>query len=194
MIHRYLITHWVEIAGTLLSLVYLYLSIRQKIGLWLFGFLSAALYAFVFFQSKFYADMSLQFYYMAVSVYGWIHWRKGSTNDNKSTLKVTRTGIKEAMILLPITAAVMLLYYLILTNYTDSPLPLADSFTTALSITATWMLAQKRIEHWILWIIVDLVSAGLYIYKGLYPTAVLFIVYTVFAVVGWREWRKSGKL
>jgi nicotinamide mononucleotide transporter len=68
---------------------------------------------------------------------------------------------------------------------------MADSFTTALSITATWMLARKLIEHWILWVIVDGLSAGLYLYKGLYPTAILFIIYTVMAIVGWYQWKKD---
>lgn len=190
MIIQYLHSHWIEIAGTLLSLIYLYLSIRQKIGLWCFGFMSAVLYAVVFFQSKFYADMSLQFYYMAVSIYGWIHWKKGASGDNNTELKVSRTGMREALILTPVTLAILMLYYGILTSFTDSPLPFADSFTTALSITATWMLAQKRLEHWMLWVLVNIVSAVLYLHKGLYPTAVLFLVYTIFSIVGWIQWRK----
>jgi len=94
----------------------------------------------------------------------------------------------------PISAvaiAMFFLYYFVLANYTDSPLPKADSFTTALSIVATWMLARKMIENWILWVIVDGVSAGLYFYKELYPTAILFVIYTIMAVVGYWQWRKS---
>jgi nicotinamide mononucleotide transporter len=68
---------------------------------------------------------------------------------------------------------------------------MADSFTTALSITATWMLARKLIEHWILWVIVDGLSAGLYFYKELYPTAILFVIYTMMALAGWLQWRKT---
>ncbi len=79
----------------------------------------------------------------------------------------------------------------ILTRFTDSTIPGWDAFTTALSITATWMLARKIIEHWYIWIIVNTVSIGLYIYKGLYPTVILFIVYALMAVVGYIEWRKE---
>jgi nicotinamide mononucleotide transporter len=187
---QYIQQHYIEIIGSILSLIYLYLSIKQKISLWIFGFLCSALYIVVFFQSKFYADMSLQFYYLAVSVFGWISWRSGKQQSGKE-LPVKRTKKLQALVLMSITTFVFLLYYFILTRYTDSPLPLGDSLTTALSITATWMLARKLLEHWILWVIVDGLSAGLYLYKGLYPTAILFIIYTVMAIVGWYQWKKD---
>ena len=187
---NYISQHYIEITGAVLSLIYLYLSIKQKIGLWIFGFLCSALYVVVFFNSKFYADMSLQFYYLGVSVYGWISWKSGKLHTGKD-LPVKRVNIRQVIVLSAITIAVFLLYYFILARYTDSPLPISDSFTTALSITATWMLAKKLIEHWLLWIVVDAVSAGLYFYKELYPTAVLFILYTIMAVVGFVEWKKE---
>lgn len=187
---QYIQQHYIEVIGSILSLIYLYLSIKQKISLWIFGFLCSALYIVVFFQSKFYADMSLQFYYLAVSVFGWISWRSGKQQSGKE-LPVKRTKKLQALVLMSITTFVFLLYYFILTRYTDSPLPLGDSLTTALSITATWMLARKLLEHWILWVIVDGLSAGLYLYKGLYPTAILFIIYTVMAIVGWYQWKKD---
>lgn len=187
---QYLSEHYIEIIGSGLSLIYLYLSIKQKISLWIFGFLCSALYIVVFFQSKFYADMSLQFYYLAVSVFGWISWRSGKQQSGKE-LPVKRIKKLQALVLMLITTFVFLLYYFILTRYTDSPLPLGDSLTTALSITATWMLARKLIEHWILWLIVDGLSAGLYFYKELYPTAILFVIYTMMALAGWLQWRKT---
>ncbi|MDD2285020.1 MAG: nicotinamide riboside transporter PnuC [Paludibacter sp.] len=187
---QYIQQHYIEIIGSVLSLIYLYLSIKQRISLWIFGFLCSALYIVVFFQSKFYADMSLQFYYLGVSVFGWISWKTGKQHSGKE-LPVKKTKKLQALVLSLITFVVFLLYYFVLSRYTDSPLPFADSFTTALSITATWMLARKLIEHWLLWVVVDALSAGLYIYKELYPTAILFFVYTVMAVVGWMQWRRS---
>jgi nicotinamide mononucleotide transporter len=186
----YLSQHYIEIIGTLLSLVYLYLSIKQNVNLWIFGFLGSALYVVVFFQAKFYADMSLQFYYIGVSVYGWFSWRKGKLETGEE-LPVTRIGWHQAIMLTVLTVVVFFVYYYILVNYTDSPVPFGDSLTTALSITATLMLAKKMLEHWLLWIVADAVSVGLYIYRGLYPTTALFVVYTIMAVVGWISWRKS---
>ncbi|OJV38857.1 MAG: hypothetical protein BGO29_10595 [Bacteroidales bacterium 36-12] len=190
---NYIYSHYIEIIGSILSVIYLYLSIKQKVSLWIFGFMCSALYIVVFFQSKFYADMTLQFYYLGVSIYGWFSWKEKAKQTGKE-LPIKKTNLRNVLILLPITIAVLFLYYYILKNHTDSPLPFADSFTTALSITATWMLAKKMIEHWILWIIVDSVSAGLYFYKELYPTTILFVIYTIMAVIGWIQWRKYLKL
>ena len=186
----YLQANWIELAGSVLSIIYLYLSIKQRVSLWIFGFLCSLLYVVVFFQSKFYADMSLQFYYLGVSAFGWISWKAGKP-ENRKELPVKRTTPLSGAIILVIALVLYFLYYFILSEYTDSPLPKADAFTTALSIVATWMLARKMIEHWWLWIIVDSVSAGLYFYKALYPTAILFVIYTVMAIIGYRQWTKS---
>lgn len=190
VVFTYLQANWIELLGSALSIIYLYLSIKQKVSLWIFGFLCSSLYVVVFFQSKFYADMSLQFYYLGVSVFGWISWKAGKS-ENRKELPVKRTTPLSGAIILIIALVFYFLYYFILSEYTDSPLPKADAFTTALSIVATWMLARKMIEHWWLWIIVDSVSAGLYFYKALYPTAILFVVYTVMAIIGYRQWKKS---
>ncbi|HOL98307.1 MAG TPA: nicotinamide riboside transporter PnuC, partial [Bacteroidales bacterium] len=80
--------------------------------------------------------------------------------------------------------------YLILKNFTDSDVPLGDAFTTALSFTATWLLAKKYIENWFFWIVVNIVSTILYVYKGLYPTVVLFTILTLLAFVGYHKWKK----
>ena len=190
VVFTYLQANWIELLGSVLSIIYLYLSIKQKASLWIFGFLCSALYVVVFFQSKFYADMSLQFYYLGVSVFGWISWKAGKP-ENRKELPVKRTTPLSGAIILIIALVLYFLYYFILSEYTDSPLPKADSFTTALSIVATWMLARKMIEHWWLWIIVDSVSAGLYFYRALYPTAILFVIYTIMAIIGYRQWKKS---
>ena len=190
VVFTYLQANWIELLGSVLSIIYLYLSIKQKASLWIFGFLCSALYVVFFFQSKFYADMSLQFYYLGVSVFGWISWKAGKP-ENRKELPVKRTTPLSGVIILLIALILYFVYYFILTGYTDSPLPKADSFTTALSIVATWMLARKMIEHWWLWIIVDSVSAGLYFYRALYPTAILFVIYTIMAIIGNLQWKKS---
>lgn len=189
---EYLKNHYLEVTGTLLSFAYLWLSVKQKIGLWVFGFLGAVVYTIVFFQSKLYAAMSLQLYYLWVSVYGWYSWKKSKASTGEE-LPVRLTRFKEWPILLGITLIIMLIYYALLSMGTDSPIPGADSFITAFSIIATWMLARKQIEHWLIWIVVDLVAVGVYLMQGLYSTSVLFLVYGIMAVVGWFQWRKSLK-
>lgn len=186
----WLTAHYVELLGVAFSILYLFFSIRQNILLWPMGMVSAVLYMVVFYQSKFYADMGLNGYYFIISIYGWIHWRKGG-NQNGKEFPVSRISRRLALILLGITSVAFLGIGVILERYTDSPIPFWDALTTAVSFTATWMLARKILEHWILWIIVDAVSMGLYLYRGLYPTLILFAIYTSMAIVGYIEWKKT---
>lgn len=182
--------HYVEILGVVFSLLYLLFSIRQNILLWPAGMISAILYMVVFFQSKFYADMGLNAYYFFISIYGWIVWSRGKSGGGEG-LQITRIALKQGLILALITALAFAGIGIILDHFTDSPLPYWDAFTTALSFTATWMLARKILEHWILWLIIDVVSMALYLYRGLYPTLLLFGVYSIMAVVGFIQWRRT---
>lgn len=182
--------HYVEILGVVFSLLYLLFSIRQNILLWPAGMISAILYMVVFFHSKFYADMGLNAYYFFISIYGWIVWSRGKSGSGEG-LQITRIALKQGLILTLITALAFAGIGIILDHFTDSPVPYWDAFTTALSFTATWMLARKILEHWILWLIIDVVSMALYLYRGLYPTLLLFGVYSIMAVVGFIQWRRT---
>jgi len=193
MILEYIKTNWIEIVGAILSLIYLYLSIKQKLSLWFFGIISSLFYIVIFFQTKFYADMSLQFYYVVISIYGWINWKHGDDLAGKEMPAAQLT--KRLLVNLCIaTGLIYIIYYFILSRFTDSTIPKADSVVGALSIVGTWMLARKLIENWIVWIVADGLCVGLYFYKGLYPTAILFIIYTFMAAVGYWEWKKSPSL
>lgn len=182
--------HYIEILGVVLSIIYLVLSIRQNILLWPVGILSAVLYVIVFYESKFYADMGLNVYYFVISIYGWINW-SGAAGKEQKEPPVTSVGTRRGMLLALVIIVLFFVLGYLLVQYTDSPIPYWDALTTSGSIVATWMLTRKYLEHWIIWIFVDLISMGLYIYRGLYPTAFLFLVYTTMAVVGYREWRRS---
>jgi len=138
--------------------------------------------------------MGLQFYYAGISLYGWYYWLKGgksARNASGEKAPVQRMPKKLIPGSIAVTVVIFLIILLILLQFTDSTVPFMDSMTTALSITATWMLAKKMIEHWLIWVFVDLVSAGLYAYKDLWPTVALFLVYTVMAMVGYSEWKKD---
>jgi len=187
---KYLQTNWIEIIGAILSLIYLYLSIKQKVSLWFYGIVSSLFYIVVFFQTKFYADMSLQFYYVVVSIYGWINWKQGKPETGED-LPTTQMSKRLFVNLVLATTLIYLIYYLVLVKFTDSTIPKADSLVGALSVVGTWMLARKLIENWFVWILADGLCVGLYLYKGLYPTAILFVVYTLMAVVGYLQWKKD---
>jgi len=184
--------NYIELVGAIAGLVYLYFSIKQNILLWPLGIITSAIYVYVFFITKFYADMGLQVYYLGISIYGWYIWSRGKyLEKEQKELPVTQLRLKNWPILIIITSFLTVGISFILIRYTDSELPYWDAFTTAASVVATWMLARKVIDHWIFWIIIDAVSTGLYAYKELYPTVGLFVVYTIMAIIGYRTWRKD---
>ena len=187
----WIIDHYIEILGAFFGFLFLYFEIKENILLWPTGILTSAFYIYVFMASKFYADMSLQLYYLVISIYGWITWYKGKTNGEKKELPIAKVSSQLWIKLTLVTMAIYIFIAWILVQYTDSPLPYWDAFTTACSITATWMLVHKYIEQWLVWIVVDAISLGLYIYKGLYPTSVLFLAYTILAIIGYIQWKKT---
>ena len=144
--------------------------------------------------------MGLQFYYLFISAYGWYYWLYGKSKQGGSHIVITRTVGSQWLYLL---MAGVVLYFLILAvllyvpdwlQIEKSSMPYLDALTTAASIVATWMLARKLIEHWLIWIAVDVLSMGMYLYKGLYFYAFLFVVYTAGAILGYVEWRKKISL
>lgn len=183
-------TNYIEITGTILGILFLYFEIKQNWWLWPLGILTSVFYIFIFYQAKFYADMGLQFYYVVISIYGWWYWWRGTNDHAKAELPIVRLAPKLALMLSALTTLSFGIIAYILVNYTDSPVPYWDAFTTALSITATWMLAHKILEQWYIWILVNIISLALYVYKGLYPTVVLFAFYAVLSFVGYQQWRK----
>jgi len=184
----------VELAGTIFGLLSVWFSIRQSLITWPTGILTSLLYIIVFLEAKFYAGMLLQLYYFLISIYGWWNWIHGGKSDSgKSKLLVSRTHRILWIRLFCLNLLSTFIIYYLLRRYTDSPIPFGDAFTTSLSIFATWMLARKKIEHWLIWIFVDLISASLYFYRGLYLTVFLFVVYTVMAGMGYYEWHKEFK-
>ena len=190
-----------EYFGVTTGILYLLLEIKQHRAMWIIGFLTSLFYIFIFFDAKIYADMGLNIYYVWISIYGFWQWgknknslkEKDSYNDNEKNLILYRhtTPILLLKICFSIAIIFLAIYYL-LRYYTDSPIPLGDAFTTAVGIVATWMLARRIIEHWIFWIIVNMVSIYLYYTRGLYPTMFLYICYGILAGVGLYTWTKKG--
>ena len=182
---------WIEIFGVVTGILYVILEVKQNRFLWPLGIITSAAYIYIFFTGKFYADMGLQVYYVLISIYGWYYWSRGGAKETKGALPVVSINRQQLILLFLTFAFSWVLIYFVLDRYTDSSVPLGDSFTTALAIVATWMLTRKIIEQWFLWIIANVVSIALYIYKGLYPTVILYAVYAGMAVYGYLEWKRS---
>lgn len=187
--------HWLELFGTLFGILYIILEVKQRPSMWIIGIVTSLFYIFVFFRSKFYADMSLNMYYVVISIYGWYHWKISPQQAQGQSAELPIRRISAALAIRVIAASIILFIALAYTLlHTDSPVPYGDAFTTALSIVATWMLAHKIIEQWFFWIIINAVSMYLYWDKELYITVVLFAVYLSLAVVGYRAWHKQLSL
>ena len=182
---------WIQIFGVVTGILYVILEVKQNRFLWPLGIITSAAYIYIFFTGKFYADMGLQVYYVLISIYGWYYWSRGGAKETKGALPVVNINRQQLILLFLTFAFSWVLIYFVLDRYTDSSVPLGDSFTTALAIVATWMLTRKIIEQLFLWIIANVVSIALYIYKGLYPTVILYAVYTGMAVYGYLEWKRS---
>jgi nicotinamide mononucleotide transporter len=195
MINDWLSGNYIEVFGAAAGIIYVFLEIRQTIWLWPVGIITSAVYILVFFTSKFYADMSLQVYYLAISCFGWYWWVKGArtqaNGDKARELSVTRLKLMTGVVLAIVFVFLYAVLWLILSKFTDSPVPEWDSLITALSIVATWMLARKIYEHWFLWIVVNFASAVIFLIRGLYPTVILYLVYGIMSFVGLVEWKKT---
>lgn len=182
----------IEIVGAAIGLVYLYLEYKASIYLWVVGIIMPAIYIYVFWQSGLYADFGISVYYVLAGIYGLVMWlRSGRREDGEFV--ITRTPRRQILPLVLATAISFVVIAWILVNFTDSTVPYADSFTTALGIVGLWMLSRKQAEQWLVWVVADMLSAALYIYKDLYPTAGLYMLYTVVAVFGYRKWVKMSK-
>ena len=187
----WLSSNYIELAGAVLGLVYIVFSVKQNILTWPAGISTSIIYAYVFYMSRFYAGMGLQVYYVGISIYGWYYWLKGKRPDNSNELPVRKIHRAEIFWSATIFIACFIVLYLVLSGWTDSPVPVMDAMTTSLSIVATWMLARKILENWLIWIVANLASIGLYVFKSLWPTVVLFSVYEALAVYGYVQWKKS---
>lgn len=181
-----------EIAGTLVGIAYLYWEYRADRKVWLAGIVMPAISLYVYWQAGLYADFGINVYYLLAAVYGLWVWTAGGRSGagSQRELPITPTPRRMWPRLLAAFALTFAAIGLLLLRHTDSNVPWWDAFTTALSIVGMWMLARKWLEQWVAWIAVDLVSSGLYVYKGIFFYAALYALYTVVALFGYVKWKR----
>ncbi len=185
----FLAEHWLDITTTVLGLAYILLEYRASVWMWLVGFLMQSLGIILYYQKGLYADCGMEFYYLAMTVYGWWRWIKPKANSQKP-IAISLFPRRLVLPWLLLIAAIWAFIYWLLVTFTNSNVPLADSFTTALSIVGIWALAHKYLEQWFIWIAVDVVTSILYFYKDIPFKASLYALYVVIAIAGWFKWRK----
>jgi nicotinamide mononucleotide transporter len=178
-----------ETLAALFGVVSVYLSVRQNIWSWPTAIVNVGLYTFVFYQSRLYADMGLQVVYIIISFYGWYEWLYGG--KDRTGLKVSRTPRRLGVALVGIGVISACLLGTLLHRTTNAALPYLDSATTSTSLVAQWMMTKKLLENWPVWVAVDVVYIGMFIYKSLYVTAALYLVVLVLSVMGYRQWKAT---
>lgn len=183
-----------EIIGFTTGIIYLWLEYKASIYLWVAGIIMPTVNLFVYFKAGLYADFAMDIYYTLIAVYGWFVWKYGNKMKRelkekaKAELPITHTPKSYILPLLSISAILWILIWWVLVSLTDSTVPVADAFTTALSIVAYWMLARKHVEQWLVWLVVDAVCAVLYVYKGIPFYGILYAAYTIIAWFGYKKW------
>ena len=185
----FITSHGLDIFTTVLGLVYILLEYRASIWLWVVGIIMPALDIWLYWSHGLYGDAGMAVYYTLAAVYGYAVWKWGKNSEAK---ELPITYMKKSLYL-PTLVCFLLAWaatYYILVTFTNSTVPLQDSFTNALSFVGLWALARKYIEQWFFWIIVDAVCCYLYVVKGIPFKALLYGLYVVIAIAGYRKWKQ----
>ena len=191
---QFLSDHWLDILGTITGLVYIYQEYKANIYLWLTGIIMPVIYIFVYLDAHLYADFGMQVYYVLAAVYGFLTWqwnkfmKKGDGSRHTEELPITHMPLRAVIPAVAVFLVMWVGIYCILILFTNSTVPVLDSFGNALSIIGLWALARKYVEQWLIWIVADIELSALYVYKDIPFTAMLYALYVVIAVAGYRKW------
>lgn len=185
--------HYIELLATITGLLYVVFTIRENNLLWLFGIISSGLFVCVFYNSGIIAYATLYIYYVLIGIYGWYNWSRKLPDQEgrQGNIVIRRASVTMIVSCLAVSILLAVPLYFILKEYTGSDIALLDAILTSSGMVATWMLTQKIFEQWLFWIVIDLLSFGLMILKGLYPSSLLFLAYTILAIKGYFEWKKA---
>ncbi|OHU18239.1 nicotinamide mononucleotide transporter [Mycobacteroides franklinii] len=180
---------WTELIGSAAGVLFVILAVRQNIWTFPVAIVSSLFYMVVFSRQTLYADAALQIMFIALAVQGWYLWLRGS--QDRHGVVVRRTPRAAWLPLALCLAALIAGLYAFLVTFTDSNVPQLDSVITGLSVVSQFMMNRKWIENWVLWVVTDTFSVGVYLYKGLYLTAGFYAFLSIMAVVGLWSWRKE---
>ncbi|WP_395695036.1 nicotinamide riboside transporter PnuC [Piscinibacter sp.] len=178
-----------ELLAVVLSLAMVVCNVRVNVTAWPLAITASLLYFVLFWDSRLYGEASLQIFFAIVALWGWWQWLRG-TMDDGGRLRVRSLPRHAAFACLAALALAWPALALFLRHYTDSDVPWFDAFPTAGSLVGQWLLGRKYIENWLAWLGVNLVSVGLFAFKGLWLTVLLYALFVLLSVIGWRAWRR----
>ncbi len=177
-----------EIVAVALAIAYLLLAMKESLWCWYAAFVSTAIFTMLFWDASLLMESGLQIYYLAMAVYGWYQWRSKRESDHG--LQIHRWSKNRHLMVIASVVALSFISGNLLANHTDAAWPYVDSFTTWGSVVTTYMVTRKVLENWLYWLVIDSISIVLYWDRGLYLTALLFVVYLVICVFGYLQWRQ----
>lgn len=183
-------TTWMEWLGVFFSIFQVLLARKNNSNTYIFGIAAVSLSLYVMFTSKLYAEFTLNLYYLGMSIYGWIFWKFGK---QKNETPISFTNLSEKLKASGIVISTFVLFYLFLTHYTDSDVPIWDSIVTAFAWAGMWLMAKRKVENWVLLNISNIISIPLMIHKDLYLYAVLTAFLFLVAISGFLNWRNIIK-
>ncbi|HSB23665.1 MAG TPA: nicotinamide riboside transporter PnuC [Burkholderiaceae bacterium] len=179
---------WLELVAVVLSLAMVWCNLRVNVTGWPLAIASSALYGLLFAASRLYGEATLQLLFIVVAFWGWWQWLRGRGGDGE-LLRVHRMSRTQVAWVAGLTLAAWPLLGLLLRHHTDSDVPYLDALPTAASVAGQFLLGRKLVENWLVWLVVNVFSVGLFAYKGLWLTALLYAVFALLSVAGWRAWR-----
>lgn len=190
---EFLSSQWLDILTTILGLIYIWLEYRAHIALWVIGVIMPALDIVLYWQHGLYGDAGMACYYTFAALYGFYVWKFVKTRKKKEPLPIIFLPRRQYLPTIVFFFVAWAAVYYVLITWTDSTVPLLDSFTNALSFVGLWALARKYVEQWVFWMVVDGVCTFLYIKKGIPFKAMLYGLYVVIAIAGYLKWRSVAK-
>jgi nicotinamide mononucleotide transporter len=183
---------WTEVVAFVLAVWMVVCNWRVNPLAWPLAMVSSALYALLFADYKLYGEASLQLVFIAVAVWGWWQWLRGTGDDGRA-LRVRHLDRRHLLAVVAFVLVAWPLLALFLDHATDSDVPWFDALPTVGSLAGQWLLGRKYVENWPAWIGVNIVSVGLFAWKGLWLTVVLYALFIVMAAVGWSRWRQLAR-
>ena len=183
---------WLEAVAVIFGLLSVWLAWKENILVYPTGIISVLIYVYICFTVKLYADMGINAFYFVMSIYGWVKWSR-KTGDRPSR-PITRASKLEWILSVTGLVLFFLILVYVLKNYTDSNVPIWDALTTAIFIIGMWLMALKKIENWLAWILGDFISIPLFASKGLILTSLQFAIFLALAVAGYLAWNQKIRL
>lgn len=184
---QYILRNPYEVSGFIATLICVWLNVKENVWGWLFAILASFCYIKLFYDIRLLGDMLLQIFFIAVSVYGWYEWLYGGKSHSKLTISQTPLQLVLPVFVIFLVSVFSFAFFL---KWIGGDLIWFDAITTVISLLAQWMMARKYLENWLLWIFVDVVYVGMYVYKAVYLTALLYLILLIMAAMGYYSWKK----